>query len=244
MTEKTDIEQTNTEQTAEQTTLQNNTLLNQVDSEFNGLTLALSKGRILEETMPLLKAAGIELLEDPAASRKLIFPTTNPNVRVLILRASDVPTYVEHAAADFGVAGKDVLLEHGANHVYELLDLQIAQCKLMTAGVKGLVLPKRRLRIATKYVNVARAYFASQGQQVDVIKLYGSMELAPLVGLGDLIVDVVDTGNTLIANGLEPRDHICDVSSRLIVNQVSYKRKFELLEPILESFKASIASNN
>ncbi len=244
MTEKTDIEQTNTEQTAEQTTLQNDTLLNQVDSEFNGLTLALSKGRILEETMPLLKAAGIELLEDPAASRKLIFPTTNPNVRVLILRASDVPTYVEHAAADFGVAGKDVLLEHGANHVYELLDLQIAQCKLMTAGVKGLVLPKRRLRIATKYVNVARAYFASQGQQVDVIKLYGSMELAPLVGLGDLIVDVVDTGNTLIANGLEPRDHICDVSSRLIVNQVSYKRKFELLEPILESFKASIASNN
>ena len=244
MTEKTDIEQTNTEQTAEQTTLQNDTLLNQVDSEFNGLTLALSKGRILEETMPLLKAAGIELLEDPAASRKLIFPTTNPNVRVLILRASDVPTYVEHAAADFGVAGKDVLLEHGANHVYELLHLQIAQCKLMTAGVKGLVLPKRRLRIATKYVNVARAYFASQGQQVDVIKLYGSMELAPLVGLGDLIVDVVDTGNTLIANGLEPRDHICDVSSRLIVNQVSYKRKFELLEPILESFKASIASNN
>ncbi|MDN5565384.1 MAG: ATP phosphoribosyltransferase [Psychrobacter sp.] len=243
MTEKTDIEQTNTEQTAEQTTLQNDTLLNQVDSEFNGLTLALSKGRILEETMPLLKAAGIELLEDPAASRKLIFPTTNPNVRVLILRASDVPTYVEHAAADFGVAGKDVLLEHGANHVYELLDLQIAQCKLMTAGVKGLVLPKRRLRIATKYVNVARAYFASQGQQVDVIKLYGSMELAPLVGLGDLIVDVVDTGNTLIANGLEPRDHICDVSSRLIVNQVSYKRKFELLEPILESFKASIANN-
>lgn len=244
MTEKTDIEQNNAEQTAEDTTLQNDTLLNQVDSEFNGLTLALSKGRILEETMPLLKAAGIELLEDPAASRKLIFPTTNPNVRVLILRASDVPTYVEHAAADFGVAGKDVLLEHGANHVYELLDLQIAQCKLMTAGVKGLVLPKRRLRIATKYVNVARAYFASQGQQVDVIKLYGSMELAPLVGLGDLIVDVVDTGNTLIANGLEPRDHICDVSSRLIVNQVSYKRKFELLEPILESFKASIASNN
>ena len=244
MIEQTDIEQTNTEQTAaEQTTLQNDALLNQVDNEFNGLTLALSKGRILEETMPLLKAAGIELLEDPAASRKLIFPTTNPNVRVLILRASDVPTYVEHAAADFGVAGKDVLLEHGANHVYELLDLQIAQCKLMTAGVKGLVLPKRRLRIATKYVNVARAYFASQGQQVDVIKLYGSMELAPLVGLGDLIVDVVDTGNTLIANGLEPRDHICDVSSRLIVNQVSYKRKFELLEPILESFKASIASN-
>ena len=131
-------------------------LLNEVNDEFSGLTLALSKGRILEETMPLLRAAGVELLEDPEASRKLIFPTSNPNVRVLILRASDVPTYVEHGAADFGVAGKDVLLEHGANHVYELLDLQIAQCKLMTAGVKGAPLPNRRLRIATKYVNVAR----------------------------------------------------------------------------------------
>jgi len=217
--------------------LPNDGLLNEVNEAFSGLTLALSKGRILEETMPLLRAAGVELLEDPEASRKLIFPTSNPNVRVLILRASDVPTYVEHGAADFGVAGKDVLLEHGANHVYELLDLQIAQCKLMTAGVKGAPLPNRRLRIATKYVNVARAYFASQGQQVDVIKLYGSMEL-----LGDLIVDVVDTGNTLRANGLEARDHICDVSSRLIVNQVSYKRKFALLEPILDSFKNSIAS--
>ena len=222
---------------------QSNELLNQADSEYNGLTLALSKGRILKETLPLLKAAGIELLEDVEASRKLIFPTSHPDVRVLILRASDVPTYVEHGAADFGVAGKDVLLEHSASHVYELLDLQIAQCKLMTAGIKGASLPSRRLRVATKYVNVARAYFASQGQQVDVIKLYGSMELAPLVGLGDLIVDVVDTGNTLRANGLEPLEHICDVSSRLIVNQVSYKRKFALLEPILESFKETIASS-
>ena len=217
-----------------------NELLNQADNDFDGLTLALSKGRILKETIPLLSAAKIELLEDPDKSRKLIFPTSNKKVRVLILRASDVPTYVEHGAADFGVAGKDVLLEHGASHVYELLDLQIAQCKLMTAGIKGASLPKRRLRVATKYVNVARAYFASQGQQVDVIKLYGSMELAPLVGLGDLIVDVVDTGNTLRANGLEPLEHICDVSSRLIVNQVSYKRKFSLLEPILESFKQSV----
>ncbi len=216
-------------------------LLNQADANFGGLTLALSKGRILKETLPLLKNAGIELLEDPAKSRKLIFPTTNSNVRVLILRASDVPTYVEHGAADVGVAGKDVLLEHGAKHVYELLDLQIAKCKLMTAGIKGASLPNRRLRIATKYVNVARAYFASRGQQVDVIKLYGSMELAPLVGLGDLIVDVVDTGNTLRANGLEPLEHICDVSSRLIINQVSYKRKFALLEPILDSFKQSVA---
>ncbi len=209
-------------------------------TEFNGLTLALSKGRIFKETLPLLKAAGIELLEDPDKSRKLIFATTNDKVRVLILRASDVPTYVEHGAADFGVAGKDVLLEYGAKHVYELLDLQIAKCKLMTAGIKVANLPERRLRVATKYVNVARAYFASQGKQVDIIKLYGSMELAPLVGLGDLIVDVVDTGNTLRANGLEPLEHICDVSSRLIVNQVSYKRKFALLEPILQSFEASV----
>ena len=205
----------------------------------NGLTLALSKGRILKETLPLFKTAGIELLADPDKSRKLIFPTTHPSVRILILRASDVPTYVEHGAADFGVAGKDVLLEHGAKHLYELLDLQIAQCKLMTAGIKGQALPNRRLRVATKYVNVARNHFASQGEQVDIIKLYGSMELAPLVGLGDLIVDVVDTGNTLRANGLEPLEHICDVSSRLIVNQVSYKRKFTLLKPILSSLKSA-----
>lgn len=205
----------------------------------NGLTLALSKGRILKETLPLFKTAGIELLEDPDKSRKLIFSTTHPSVRILILRASDVPTYVEHGAADFGVAGKDVLLEHGAKHLYELLDLQIAQCKLMTAGIKGQALPNRRLRVATKYVNVARNHFASQGEQVDIIKLYGSMELAPLVGLGDLIVDVVDTGNTLRANGLEPLEHICDVSSRLIVNQVSYKRKFSLLKPILSSLKSA-----
>ncbi len=215
-------------------------LLNQADNDFDGLTLALSKGRILKETMPLLKEAGIELLEDPAQSRKLIFPTTHEKVRVLILRASDVPTYVEHGAGDFGIAGKDVLLEHGAKHLYELLDLQIAKCNLMTAGFKDIPLPNRRLRVATKYVNVARAFFASRGQQVDVIKLYGSMELAPLVGLGDLIVDVVDTGNTLRANGLEPLEHICEVSSRLIVNQVSYKRKFALLEPILASFEQSI----
>ncbi|WP_410472614.1 ATP phosphoribosyltransferase [Faucicola mancuniensis] len=209
---------------------------------YNGLTLALSKGRILKETLPLLTNAGVELLEDPEKSRKLIFETTNPNVRVLILRASDVPTYVEHGAADFGVAGKDVLLEHNSSSLYELLDLKIAKCRVMTAGVKGQALPNRRLRIATKYVNIARSYFASCGEQVDIIKLYGSMELAPLVGLGDLIVDVVDTGNTLRANGLEPLDEICQVSSRLIVNQVSFKRKFDLLEPILSSFKQSVES--
>lgn len=220
--------------------LPNDGLLNEVNEAFSGLTLALSKGRILEETMPLLRAAGVELLEDPEASRKLIFPTSNPNVRVLILRASDVPTYVEHGAADFGVAGKDVLLEHGANHVYELLDLQIAQCKLMTAGVKGAPLPNRRLRIATKYVNVARAYFASQGQQVDVIKLYGSMELAPLVGLGDLIVDVVDTGNTLRANGLEPQELIAHISSRLIVNRASMKMKHADIQTLITTLSAAV----
>ena len=216
-------------------------MVDDIQENYTGLTLALSKGRILKETLPMLSSAGVELLEDPDQSRKLIFPTTHPQVRVLILRASDVPTYVEHGAADFGVAGKDVLLEHGSSNLYELLDLQIAKCRLMTAGKGGLTLPNRRLRIATKYVNVTRAYFASRGEQVDVIKLYGSMELAPLVGLGDLIVDVVDTGNTLRANGLEPRQEICQVSSRLIVNQVSYKRKFALLEPILESFKQSVA---
>lgn len=215
-------------------------MVDDIQENYTGLTLALSKGRILKETLPMLSSAGVELLEDPDQSRKLIFPTTHPQVRVLILRASDVPTYVEHGAADFGVAGKDVLLEHGSSNLYELLDLQIAKCRLMTAGKVGLTLPNRRLRIATKYVNVTRAYFASRGEQVDVIKLYGSMELAPLVGLGDLIVDVVDTGNTLRANGLEPIDHICNVSSRLIVNQVSYKRKYSLLEPILDSFKQSI----
>ena len=213
------------------------------NKNYTGLTLALSKGRILKETMPLLAKAGIELLEDVEKSRKLIFPTTHSDVRVLILRASDVPTYVEHGAADFGVAGKDVLMEHGSSNLYELLDLQIAKCRVMTAGFENQPLPNRRLRVATKYVNIARSYFASRGQQVDVIKLYGSMELAPLVGLGDLIVDVVDTGNTLRANGLAPLEEICQVSSRLIVNQVSYKRKFGLLEPILDSLKESVANN-
>ena len=208
----------------------------------HGLTLALSKGRILKETLPLLENAGINLLEDPDKSRKLIFPTTHKQVRILILRASDVPTYVENGAADIGVAGKDVLMEHGARNVYEPLDLKIANCKLMTAGKIGMQRPKGRLKIATKYVNLTRQYYASLGEQVDVIKLYGSMELAPLVGLGDLIVDVVDTGNTLRANGLEPREPIAEISSRLIVNQVSYKRKFALLEPILASFKQSVDS--
>lgn len=207
----------------------------------HGLTLALSKGRILKETLPLLANANIALLEDPEKSRKLIFPTTHPKVRILILRASDVPTYVENGAADFGVAGKDVLMEHGAHNVYELIDLKIARCRLMTAGRVGAERPQGRLKIATKYVNLTRQYFASLGEQVDVIKLYGSMELAPLVGLGDLIVDVVDTGNTLRANGLEPLEEICKVSSRLIVNKASFKRKQAVLAPILAQIEEAVA---
>jgi ATP phosphoribosyltransferase len=217
--------------------------VNDVNGNFDhGLTLALSKGRILKETLPLLKSAGIELLEDPDQSRKLIFPTTHPLVRILILRASDVPTYVENGAADLGVAGKDVLMEHGAHNVYEPLDLKIANCRLMTAGKVGMVKPEGRLKIATKYVNLTRKFYASRGEQVDVIKLYGSMELAPLVGLGDLIVDVVDTGNTLRANGLEPLEVICQVSSRLIVNKASYKRKHAVLGPILQQLEAAVAA--
>lgn len=208
----------------------------------HGLTLALSKGRILKETLPLLANASIALLEDPDQSRKLIFPTTHPQVRILILRASDVPTYVENGAADIGVAGKDVLMEHGAHNVYELLDLKIARCRLMTAGKVGAPPPAGRLKIATKYVNLTRQYFASLGEQVDVIKLYGSMELAPLVGLGDLIVDVVDTGNTLRANGLQPLQEICKVSSRLIVNKASFKRKQAVLGPILAQLEQAVAA--
>ncbi len=211
----------------------------------HGLTLALSKGRILEETLPLLKNAGIELLENPDKSRKLIFPTTHPLVRILILRASDVPAYVENGAADIGVAGQDVLMEYGAQNVYELIDLKIANCRLMTAGRVDSAGNRQvpvggRLKIATKYINLTRQYYASRGEQVDVIKLYGSMELAPLVGLGDLIVDVVDTGNTLRANGLAPFDLIATISSRLIVNKASYKRKQAVLSPILADIEAAV----
>ncbi len=176
------------------------------------LTIALSKGRILDDTLPLLAAAGIVPSENPDKSRKLIIPTSLSDVRLLIVRATDVPTYVEHGAADLGVAGKDVLMEYGGQGLYEPLDLRIANCKLMTAGAIGAPEPKGRLRVATKFVNVAKRYYAEQGRQVDVIKLYGSMELAPLVGLADKIIDVVDTGNTLRANGLEPQELIATIS--------------------------------
>ena len=191
----------------------------------NVLTIALSKGRIFKETLPLLLQAGIEPLDDPENSRKLILDTNRDDVKLVIIRATDVPTYVEYGAADVGVAGKDVLLEHGGSGLYEPLDLGIAKCRLMVAGPENSVADNRRLRIATKYVQSTRRYYADRREQVEIIKLYGSMELAPLVGLADLIVDVVDTGNTLKANGLVPLEHIADISSRLVVNKAAMKMK-------------------
>jgi ATP phosphoribosyltransferase len=198
------------------------------------LTIALSKGRILKETLPLLEAAGIRLLEDPESSRKLIFDTSRDDVKIIIIRATDVPPYLQYGGADIGVAGKDVLMEHGAEGIYEPLDLEIARCKLMVAAKKDAPPVTGRLRVATKFVNVARRYFASQGVQAEVIKLYGAMELAPLVGLADRIVDVVDTGNTLRANGLEPTELIATISSRLIVNRASMKTRHSDIQPIID----------
>ena len=198
------------------------------------LTIALSKGRILKETLPLLEAAGIRLLEDPESSRKLIFDTSREDVKIIIIRATDVPPYLQYGGADIGVAGKDVLMEHGAEGIYEPLDLEIARCKLMVAAKKDAPPVTGRLRVATKFVNVARRYFASQGVQAEVIKLYGAMELAPLVGLADRIVDVVDTGNTLRANGLEPTELIATISSRLIVNRASMKTRHSDIQPIID----------
>lgn len=206
----------------------------------NQLTIALSKGRIFKDTLPLLKAAGIEPLDDPDTSRKLILETTQPNVRLLVVRTTDAPTYVAYGAADLGVAGKDVLMEAPSDNLYELLDLQIAKCRLMVAGPVEERAHGHRLKIATKYVNSARAYYAAQGQQVDLIKLYGSMELAPLIGLADRIVDLVDTGNTLKANHLKPLEHIADISSRLIVNQHAYKTKYQQIQQIIEKFNTVI----
>ncbi|ACC71932.1 ATP phosphoribosyltransferase [Paraburkholderia phymatum] len=206
------------------------------------LTLALSKGRIFEETVPLLAAAGIEVTEDPETSRKLILPTNDPNVRVIIVRATDVPTYVEYGAADFGVAGKDVLIEHGGGGLYQPIDLDIARCRMSVAVAAGFdyanaVRQGARLRIATKYVETAREHFASKGVHVDLIKLYGSMELAPLVGLADAIVDLVSSGGTLRANNLVEVEEIMQISSRLVVNQAALKLKRAALAPILDAFQ-------
>ncbi len=207
------------------------------------LTIALSKGRILKETLPLLERANIVPTEDIFSSRKLIFDTNHANIKLVIIRATDVPTYVEYGGADMGIAGKDVLMEHGGKGLYEPLDLEIAKCKLMVAGLKNAPPIQGRLRVATKFVNIAKQYFAIQGQQIDVIKLYGAMELAPIMGLADRIVDIVDTGNTLIANGLEPMDFIANVSSRLVVGQAPMKLKYRQIQPILDMLSKAIADS-
>ncbi len=205
------------------------------------ITIALSKGRIFKETLPLLAAADIVPADDPEKSRKLILGTNHDDVKLLIIRATDVPTYVQFGAADIGVAGKDVLMEHGGEGLYEPLDLKIAQCKLMTAGlVEPAPRINGRLRVATKFTNVAKRYFESRGEQIELIKLYGSMELGPVVGLSDLIVDVVDTGNTLKANGLKPLDHIADISSRLIVNRAAMKMKHGRISGIIEQIRKAV----
>ena len=211
------------------------------------ITLALSKGRIFEETIPLLKAAGIEVLDDPEKSRKLILDTNQPNVRVLVVRATDVPTYVQFGGADLGITGKDTLLEHGSQGLYQPLDLQIAKCRISVAvradfDYAQAVKQGSRLKVATKYVAIAREFFAAKGVHVDLIKLYGSMELAPLVGLADAIVDLVSTGNTLRANHLVEVERIMDISSRLIVNQAALKLKQEPIRNIINAFAGAIAS--
>ena len=204
------------------------------------LTIALTKGRILKETLPLLARVGLEPLEDISKSRKLTFETNQPGVRLIVLRGADVTTYVQFGAADLGISGKDMLLEHGAEGIYEPLDLGIARCKLMTAGIKGQPLKSGRIKVATKFVNVAKQYYAAQARQVDIIKLYGAMELAPIIGLADEIVDIVDTGNTLRANGLEPRQEIADISSRLIVNKASMKMKHERIQQLIDGLRDAV----
>lgn len=209
------------------------------------ITIALSKGRIFEETLPLLKAAGITPLEDPESSRKLILPTNRNDVRLIIVRASDVPTYVQYGAADIGVAGKDVLNEHGGDGLYQPLDLNIAKCRMMVAvrsdfDYESAVKQGARLRVATKYVKTAREHFASKGVHVDLIKLYGSMELAPLVGLSDAIVDLVSSGATLKANNLVAVEEIAQISSRLVVNQASLKLKRTTIQPMLDAFAGAV----
>ena len=213
---------------------------------MNGITIALSKGRIFEETLPLLAAAGIVPTENPEQSRKLIIGTNRPDVRVVIVRASDVPTYVQYGAADLGIAGKDVLLEHGGAGLYQPLDLKIAKCRMCVAVPAGFdyvaaVRRGARLRVATKYIQTAREHFAAKGVHVDLIKLYGSMELAPLAGLADAIVDLVSSGGTLKANNLVEVEDIMAISSRLVVNQASLKMKRDLLQPVIDAFAGAVA---
>ncbi|MDG2018881.1 MAG: ATP phosphoribosyltransferase [Porticoccaceae bacterium] len=204
------------------------------------ITIALTKGRILKETLPLLKQIGLEPLDDVFTSRKLLFPTNKNNIRLLILRGSDVPTYVQFGKADIGITGKDGLLEHRGDGYYEPLDLGIAKCKLMTAAPVGYKPSTGRLRVATKYTKVAREYYAQQGRQIDLIKLYGAMELAPVMDLADEIVDIVDTGNTLKANGLEVREMIAYISSRVIVNKAAMKTKYPEIKEILSAIEEAV----
>ena len=207
------------------------------------LTIALTKGRILKETLPLFAEAGIEPLESIDNSRKLIFETTVPRVSFVLLRGSDVPTYVRHGAADVGVVGKDLLMEFGDEGVYEVLDLGIARCRLMTAGSGHDRRPaSAKMRVATKFVKVARAHYSARGIQANIIKLYGAMELAPIMNLADEIVDIVDTGNTLKANGMRPLEHIADVSSRLIVNKASMRTRNPIIASLIEQISTAVAS--
>jgi len=213
----------------------------------SGITIALSKGRIFDETAPLLEAAGIAPAESPESSRRLIIGTNRQDVRLIVVRASDVPTYVQYGAADLGIAGKDVLLEHGGEGLYQPVDLNIARCRMMVAVADGFdyeraVRQGARLRVATKYLRVAREHFAGKGVHVDLIKLYGSMELAPLVGLADAIVDLVDTGNTLRENNLKPVEEIMPISSRLIINQASLKLKRAALQPLIDGFASAVTA--
>ena len=205
------------------------------------ITLALTKGRVLRETLPLLELAGIVPAEDIFSSRKLVFSTNKANMRLILLRGSDVPTYVQYGAADIGVTGKDLLLEHQGSGYYEPLDLGIARCRLMTAVPVGVSSSQGRLRVATKYVNIARQFYAQKGTQADLIKLYGAMELAPILDLADEIIDIVDTGNTLKSNGLQSRDKIADISARLIVNKATMKTKYSDVQAIVDSLSQVVS---
>jgi len=204
------------------------------------LTIALSKGRILDQTLPLLEKAGLSISKKELKSRKLILDTNLEGVKVIVIRASDVPVFVQHGAADLGIAGKDVLLEHGADGVFELLDLGISKCRLMVASKENQNLNKSTLKVATKYVKSAKEYFFSKGQQVEVIKLSGAMELAPIVGLSDCIVDLVDTGNTLKANNLVPLELICNISSRLIVNSAAFNTRHSQINEWIKSIEKNL----
>ena len=206
----------------------------------NGITIAVSKGRILAESLPLLSRADVRPLDDPDTTRKLIFETNHPGVRLIVIRAADVPTYVLNGGADLGIAGKDVLMESDCDNLYEPLDLNLACCRLMLAGPQHAGEMAGRLRVATKYVTTTRNYFAERGQQVEIIKLYGSMELAPVLGLSDLIVDLVNTGNTLKENGLVALEKIADISSRLIVNKAAMKMKQEIIKPLIKRLAEAI----